>query len=468
MTRDRTPSRDTQAHPILARPTREELVRAGQGLRVACPRGSHARWQPSSDRRDPVELLRESSKGRIRELVPVRYGRMLRSPLSFFRGAALNMAADLATTPATGLRAQACGDCHLANFGAFATPERRVIVDINDLDETLPAPWEWDLKRLSASFVLASRDNGCSGRDARDAALVCARAYRERMGVLAKLRVMDVWYSDSDLERLIPTVEDAESRARVKKRLGKARAHDVLEIDFPRLVTTVGTRPSIKDAPPLVFHLHGSGRDETATMVRRALAAYRRSLPEHRRRLLERFELLDIAVKVVGVGSVGTRCFVMLLMAGENDPLFLQVKEARPSVLAPYAGKSRYRSDGQRIVIGHHLMQAASDIFLGWMGGARGRQFYVRQLKDMKIKPLVELFTPSTMNQYAVLCGQILARAHARSSEPAAISGYLGRSDRFDEAIAEFAVAYADQSERDHEALVRAVRRGTLEAELDA
>lgn len=468
MARDQAPPKDTRAHAVLVHPTREELGRVGRSLRAACPRRSHTHWRPSPDRRDPIDLLRESSAGRLSELVPVRYGRMLQSPFSFFRGAALNMAADLSTTPATGLRVQACGDCHLANFGAFATPERRVIVDINDLDETLPAPWEWDVKRLAASFVLACRNNGHDQGDARDAALTCARSYRERMSELAELRVMDIWYSDTDLERLIPTVEDTELRRRLDRRLGKARAHSVVDVDFPHLATTTGEKPAIKDVPPLIFHPHGSRGDRTTTTVRQAFTAYRRSLPEHRRRLLERFKLIDIAIKVVGVGSVGTRCFIMLLMAGQSDPLFLQVKEARPSALAPYAGKSQYRNNGQRIVVGHHLMQAASDIFLGWTVGDRGRQFYVRQLKDMKIKPLVEIFTPSVMLAYADLCGRILARAHARSSEPAAIRGYLGRSARFDEAVAGFAIAYADQSERDHEALVRAVRLGKLEATLDA
>lgn len=393
---------------------------------------------------------------------------MLKSPLAFYRGAALNMAADLASTPTTGVRVQACGDCHLANFGAFGTPERRVIVDINDLDETLPAPWEWDVKRLATSFVLACRNNGHDRHDTRDAALTCVRSYRERMAELAQLRVLDVWYADTDLEQLIPQVRDSELRLRLRRRLEKARARSVLVDDFPRLATRTTGVPSIKDAPPLIFHPLGGRRDADAAMLQRAFASYSRTLPVHRRRLLERFQLVDIAVKVVGVGSVGTRCFVMLLMAGKNDPLFLQVKEARPSVLAPYAGKSPYANEGQRVVIGHHLMQAASDVFLGWTSGANGRQFYVRQLKDMKIKPLVELFTPTVMLQYAELCGRILARAHARSGEPALISGYLGRSHAFDEAVASFSLAYADDSERDYDALVRAVRRGKLEAILDA
>ncbi len=393
---------------------------------------------------------------------------MLASPLAFYRGAALNMAADLARTPVTGVRVQACGDCHLSNFGAFATPERRVIVDINDLDETLPAPWEWDLERLAASFVLASRNNGHRRRDAHDAALACVRAYRERMAELAELRVLDVWYADSAIEKIIPEIEDAVSRVRVRRRLARARRRSVYLEDFANLVTTSDGAPRIKEAPPLIVRPSGRRGEAYDAIVQEAFASYRRSLPEHRRHLLKRFELIDIAVKVVGVGSVGTRCFVMLLMAEADDPLFLQVKEARPSVLAPYAGKSVYANDGQRIVVGHHLLQSASDVFLGWTTGSPGRQFYVRQLRDMKIKPLVELFTPSVMLQYAELCGRILARAHARSGEPALIAGYLGKSPRFDVAVADFAVAYADQSERDHEALAQAVRQGKLEATLDA
>ncbi len=393
---------------------------------------------------------------------------MSRSPLAFYRGAALNMAEDLASTPVTGVRVQACGDCHLANFGAFATPERRVIVDINDLDETLPAPWEWDVKRLAVSFVLACRNNGHRRRDARDAALTCVRAYRERMNELAELRVMDTWYADTDLEQLIPTIEDAESRVRLRRRWRKARVRSTAVADFPELVTTAGGVPSIKEARPLIFHPSERRGASGAALLERAFASYRRSLPEHRRRLLGRFRLIDIAVKVVGIGSVGTRCFVILLMADGDDPLFLQVKEARPSVLSRYAGGSVHANEGQRIVMGHHLIQTASDIFLGWTTGAHRRHFYVRQLRDMKIKPLIELFTSRVMIQYAELCGRILARAHARSGEPAIISGYLGRSQEFDEAVADFSLAYADETERDHEALVQAVRLGKLDAIVDA
>lgn len=386
----------------------------------------------------------------------------------FYRGAALNMADDLSRLPVTGVRVQACGDCHLSNFGAFATPERRVVVDINDFDETLPAPWEWDVKRLATSFVLASRENGHGSRQARDAALACVRAYRMRMSELGEMSVLDIWYATAELEHLIPMVRHGETRARARKRLAKARSRSAAEHDFPHLVAGEGRALILKDDPPLVFHARDRSHAALVATARRAFASYRESLAEHHRALLDRYELVDIAVKVVGVSSVGTRCSVMLMMAGEKDPLFLQVKEARRSVLERYAGTSVHANHGQRVVAGQRLLQTASDVFLGWTAGSDGRHYYVRQLRDMKIKPLVELFSPGVMIQYARLCGHVLARAHARSSEPAVISGYLGRSDRFDEAIADFANAYADQTERDHRVFERAVRAGKLEVFLEA
>lgn len=399
-------------------PSRAELYAMDKSLRDKCPRAAHAAWQPAADRPDPIVLLEESSKGRIPQLLPVRYGRMLKSPFVFYRGAAFNMAADLSTTPSTGLRVQACGDCHLCNFGAFATPERRIIFDINDLDETLPAPWEWDVKRLAASFVLACRDNGFSADVARDAALSCVRSYRARMAEYSDMRTMDVWYSSLDMEALMATIRDEEARKRTKKRLEKARARTVAEHDFPELVHTTGLTPTIKENPPLIYHPRDVGFEVHMENVKKAFAGYRDSLPEHRRLLLDRFKLMDIAIKVVGVGSVGTACGVILMMASDTDPLFLQVKEARESVLEPYAGKSAHSNHGQRVVIGCQLMQSASDLFLGWTEGATGKQFYLRQLKDMKIKPLVEIFTPGVMLQYAELCGWCVAHAHARSGEP--------------------------------------------------
>jgi uncharacterized protein (DUF2252 family) len=435
----------------------------GKALRDMCPRRDQAVWKAAADRPDPLLLLEQSSEGRIPQLIPVRYGRMLKTPFTWYRGAALNMAADLGTTPVTGLRVQACGDAHLLNFGAYATPERRVIFDVNDLDETLPAPWEWDVKRLATSFVLACRNNGFSEEVARDAALACVRSYRERMAEFSEMRVLDVWYAAIDVEKLNPTVQDEEARKRAQKRLAKARARSVLEHDFPELVITDGLAPTIRENPPLIYHWREQGHEQVMENVRKAFAAYRETLSEHRRVLLDRFKLVDFAIKVVGVGSVGTACAVMLMMAGDHDPLFLQVKEARASVLEAYAGKSVHANHGQRVVVGCQLMQSASDLFLGWTEGERGRHFYVRQLKDMKVKILVEVFTPSVMRQYAEVCGWCLARAHARTGEPAKISGYLGKGDQFDEAVADFSIAYADQSERDHETLTNAVRAGKLE-----
>lgn len=443
--------------------TRDELRKMGKARRDGCPRESHAIWQPPLHRADPVKLLAESSEGRIPHLIPIRYGRMLQSPFTFFRGAAMSMAADLSTTPTSGLRVQACGDCHLCNFGAFATPERRVNFDINDLDETLPAPWEWDVKRLAASFVLASRDNGHSEDSARDAVLSCVRSYRERMAEYSEMQTLEIWYDSIDVEKLIPKIQDKEAQKRIQTRLTKARERSVLEHDFPELVTTAGMAPQIKDNPPLIYHQRELGHEEFVETVDRAFAKYRESLPEHRRVLLDRFKLMDVAAKVVGVGSVGTVCGVILLMASDEDPLFLQLKQARPSVLEPYAGRSVYANHGERVVVGHQLMQSASDLFLGWTEARQGRHFYFRQLKDMKIKPIVEVFSASVMREYGELCGWVLAHAHARSGEPIKITGYLGKGDKFDRAISDFAVAYADQTERDHEILIKAVRAGEIE-----
>jgi uncharacterized protein (DUF2252 family) len=448
-------------------PTHAELLGMGKALREKCPRSSHAVWKAPPNRPCPLELLLESSEGRIPQLIPVRYGRMIRSPFAWFRGSALQMAADLARTPISGLRVQACGDAHLCNFGAYATPERRVIFDVNDLDETLPAPWEWDVKRLAASFVLASRNNGLSENVAREAALACVRSYRDRMAEYSEMRVLDIWYAAIDVDCLIGTIEDEEVRKRAQRRLAKARERSVLDDDYPELVHPDGLTPTIRENPPLIYHWREVGHKEHMENVQAAFSAYRESLSEHRRLLLDRYKLMDIAVKVVGVGSVGTTCAVMLLMASENDPLFLQVKEARPSVLEPYAGKSVHANHGQRVAAGCQLMQSASDLFLGWTQGARGNHFYVRQLRDTKIKMLVEVFDRSVLMQYAKVCGWCLARAHARSAEPAKISGYLGKSDQFDEAVADFSVAYADQSERDHDVLLKAVRTGKLEVFLE-
>lgn len=448
---------------LLSHPTRSELYEMGKSLRDKCPRESHATWNPAANRPDPLALLEESNKGRMPKLLPIRHGRMLKSPFAFYRGAALNMAADLAETPSTGIRVQACGDCHLMNFGSYATPERRVIFDINDLDETLPAPWEWDVKRLGASFVLACRDNGFHKEEAREAVLTCMRSYREHMAEYSHMNVMDVWYASIDVEELISTIQDEAAKKRAKKRLEKARERSVLEHDFPELAVSTGLAPTIRENPPLIFHFREQDQEEHTAIFKQAFDRYRETLQEDRRLLLDRFKFTDMAVKVVGVGSVGTYCGIILLMASEHDPLFLQFKHARPSVLEAYAGKSQHSNHGQRIVHGCRMMQSASDLFLGWTEGGEGRHFYLRQLKDMKVKPMVEIFTPGVMLEYANLCGWTLAHAHARSGESVQISGYLGKSDVFDQAIADFSMAYADQSENDYQVLLDAVRAGDLE-----
>jgi uncharacterized protein (DUF2252 family) len=387
---------------------------------------------------------------------------MIPSPFVFYRGAAAIMAADLAHTPATGIRVQCCGDAHLMNFGAFATPERREIFDINDFDETLPAPWEWDVKRLATSFLIASRSNGFSQADARKTALACVRTYRDRMIEYGQMRTLEVWYARLDLETILPTIKDDEARKRLQRRLQKAEVSDVLESDFPKLVTVENGEPTIRDNPPLIYHLREQAGPEFEAKVADAFARYRESLPEERR-MVDRYQIKDFAIKVVGVGSVGTFCGIVLMMADVDDPLFLQLKEAGSSVLEPYAGKSIYENHGQRVVTGLKLIQSASDLFLGWTKDREGRHFYVRQLHDMKIKMLVELFTPKVMQQYAEYCGWALARAHARSGQPALIAGYLGKGDEFDEALADFAISYAQQNERDFGALVQAARQGRVE-----
>jgi uncharacterized protein (DUF2252 family) len=362
---------------------------------------------------------------------------------------------------------QACGDCHLLNFGGFATPERRLAFDINDFDETLPAPWEWDLKRLAVSFVIAARNNDFSKGDARDAAQASVRSYRKRMIDFAGQRALDVWYARIDLDKIVDDFGDPETRRRLRKRIAKAAQRDVVEDDYPKMVAHNGGRPVIRDNPPLIYHWSHLPTS-FGPALQKTVAAYRATLPEDRRVLLDRYRLVDLAAKVVGVGSVGTRCGVALFAAGDDDPLFLQVKEARRSVFEPYVGASPYVNRGQRVVIGQRLMQAASDLFLGWAIGPQGTHFYVRQLRDMKLKPLTELFTPLTMREYAKACGWALARAHARSGSPGLIAGYLGKSEAFDEALADFAVAYADQNERDWETLRKAVRDGRIKVQAEA
>jgi len=442
-------------------PTRKERRAAGKGLRDKCAKGAHATWKRHAKRRDPVALLVESAADRMPQLLPIRYGRMMQSPFAFYRGAAAIMAADLAHTPVTGIRVQACGDCHLLNFGGFATPERNVVFDINDFDETLPAPWEWDVKRLATSCVIAGQHNGYNKADAREMAVRCVEGYRKHMNDFAQMSVMERWYEHVSADDILDAIRSKKWRKVVKARIAKEGARTVLEDDFPKLASVEGGSPRIKDNPPLIFHETIRGAEEYADAVNVAFRKYRETLSDDHRELLDRFEMKDIAYKVVGVGSVGTYCAILLMMASSDDALFLQVKEARQSVLEPYAGKSRYANRGQRVVAGQRLMQSASDIFLGWTEES-GRHYYVRQLRDMKIKPLTDGMDATQLGFYAEWCGWALARAHAKSGDAALISGYLGSSSRFDKAIAEFALTYADQNERDFKALLKAIRDGRI------
>lgn len=439
--------------------SREERLAAGKLLREKVPRSSHAGWTAPANRQDPIDILEASNQDRLPELVPIRYGRMLRSPFTFLRGSAGLMAYDLSSTPATGLRVQACGDCHLMNFGLFATPERNLIFDINDFDETLPAPWEWDIKRLATSFAVASRDAQFSDEDAQSVAVECVRAYREKLRAFSKMNPLEIWYDRLDADTLLAMAPDEKIR-RFRERMIEKAQERVGEQLMLKIAGVVGGRHRLLDQPPILFHTQG---EEYEKRVHDALEAYRQSLSDERRVLFDRYRLEDIAIKVVGIGSVGTRCLVGLFFSEENHPLLLQFKEACPSVLEPYAGKSRYDNHAQRVVMGQRLTQSSSDIFLGW---ARvpdtGRDFFVRQLRDMKMSPLIEGATLQQYYLYAELCGWTLARAHARSGDAATISGYLGKSDKFDQAIGSFAMAYADQTERDHAALVEAVHAGRV------
>lgn len=451
------------AHSIPA----DDLLAAGKRLRDVVPRASQGVWKRTRDRADPLEILHASDAGRMAELLPIRYGRMLQSPFTFYRGSAAIMAADLAAAPTTEIRVQACGDCHLLNFGGFATPERNIAFDINDFDETLPAPWEWDLKRLVASFVLAARSNGLSEAGGRDAAVACAHSYRERLREVAAMSPLEAWYAHIGAEDVIDRLDDADLKKRVRRRIDKAQKERSSDLDYPKLAEMVGGQMLIKDQPPLIFHFDATREQGFRAQLDKFLAEYRETLQDDRRALFDRYRLVDVAIKVVGVGSVGRYCSIGLFMSSSNQPLFLQFKQAVASVLEPYAGKSAYGHAGERVVMGQRLMQSSSDIFLGWVTAFEGRQVYVRQLRDAKIKPLVETFNRSMLAIYGELCGWALARAHGRASHPWLMSGYLGTSDAFDEAMGDFAVAYADQAERDHAALKAAVGAGKITVQVE-
>lgn len=438
-----------------------ERLRAGRGLRETVARKSHALWKAPSNRPDPIQLLIESDAGRIPKLLPIRYGRMQQSPFAFLRGAAAVMAFDLAETPRTGLRVQACGDCHIMNFGAFATPERNLVFDINDFDETLPAPWEWDVKRLTVSIEVAGRSAGIRSRYRERAVRAAVRSYREHLGEYATMPSLEVWYERIDFQELLDRVPGPKYRRRDRRVSERARRKTVPNNLLPSMAARDKTK--IKDEPPLIYHLPSQ---RTSAYLRRAVSIfkrYRASLPESYRVLFDRFELLDVAFKVVGIGSVGTFCEVALFRDAQAAPLFLQIKEARASVLEPYAGRSVFSTHGQRVVYGQHVMQASSDIFLGWTVGLEpGRDFYVRQMRDMKIPMPVDAEVPTDLAYFADACGWALARAHARTGDPAMIAGYLGSSDAFDDAIVKFAKDYADQTESDYSALLKAIKSGRI------
>jgi uncharacterized protein (DUF2252 family) len=482
----------------VAHPSLDERQAKGRQASDQTPPSSHSGWHPAADRPDPVALLEEQDLTREQDLVPVRHGRMMVSPFTFYRGGAKIMAADLKDTPVAGLNAQLCGDAHLSNFGLFASPERRLLFDLNDFDETLPGPFEWDVKRMAASFMIAARNNGFSKAEARAATQASVTAYREAMADFAKMPTMDIWYSHLDEDELRAALrsalagrkkevkgakgkkgkKDAEQEKLAKRAqrvadqtAAKAHTRDSLSA-LSKLGELAGGQYQIVSQPPVIIPArdlaatYGLSPDEVMPVIRDQFRAYRATLQADRRHLLEQFEIVDAARKVVGVGSVGTRAFIVLLLGRDaQDPLFLQIKEATASVLEAYLPKSRFRQHGQRVVEGQRMMQAASDIYLGWTKGLDvNRHFYWRQLRDMKGSVVVETLLPLGLAFYGGICGWTMARAHARSGDPVAIAAYLGASDAFDKSITDFSQRYADQNEQDYEAFVKAVQSGRIQA----
>jgi uncharacterized protein (DUF2252 family) len=489
----------------ISHPSLDERLAKGRTSRDRTPPSSHAGWSPAADRPDPVGLLVQQDRTREQDLVPVRHGRMMVSPFTFYRGAAKIMAADLKGTPTAGLGVQLCGDAHLSNFGMFASPERRLVFDLNDFDETLPGPFEYDVKRMAASFLIAGRNNGFTKADARTAAVASVTAYREAMADFARMHTMDIWYAHFDEDRFRTVIQDAlaaetsaavkkekdkkakaakkgqkdsrqakeakEAARRAEKNLAKAHTRDSVQA-LSKLAELVDGQYRIVSQPPVIVPSRdlaatfGLSPDQVIPALHEQFRAYRATLPDDRRKLLEKFQIVDAARKVVGVGSVGTRAFIVLLEGRDaQDPLFLQIKEATASVLEASLPRSRYRQHGERVVQGQRMMQAASDIFLGWTKGLDvNRHFYWRQLRDMKGSALVELMAPATLMYYAQMCGWTLARAHARSGDPVAMAAYLSRDDAFDRSITDFSERYADRNEQDYEEFVKAIRAGRLQA----
>ena len=467
----------TAAEKAVPHFTREERAARGKAARAEVPRSAQAEID-FPERRDPIGLLEEQATSRVPELVPIRYGRMLTSAFAFYRGGALIMAADLARTPTSGLRVQLCGDTHLSNFGVFGSPERNLVFDINDFDETAPGPWEWDVKRLAASFAIGGRENGFSGKERRAVVLDTVRSYREAMTAFSQMRNLDLWYSHLSVEQAVAEFTAGVPAKQLKKaeaNIQKSRTKDSMHA-FEKLTHLVDGEPRIISDPPLIVPIdellpRQMDRDALLDEMRNLIRSYRRTLESDRRDLLEQFRFVDLARKVVGVGSVGTRAWIALFLGiDDQDPLFLQVKEAQPSVLEQFVGKSEYKNNGRRVVAGQRLMQATSDIFLGWQHISAGidgneRDFYVRQLKDWKGSFAFEAAAPAGAAAYGKMCGWTLARAHARSGDRIAIASYLGKSDVFDQALVRFAETYADQNERDYQALQAAVDAGRIKAQ---
>ncbi len=448
--------------PIAPQPSVEERIAKGKAARETTPRKAHASWEPSPDRADLVSLLKEQAASRLPNLIAIRHGRMSVSPFTFYRGAAIVMADDLAGSPTSGIKVQLCGDAHLSNFGVFGSPERRMLFDLNDFDETLPGPWEWDVKRMAVSFVVGARGVGFRRGVGREAAMEAVESYRRHMAEYAVMGDLDVWYSHVTAEELLAMTTTAGMRKRTEAAMAKAKTKDSLQA-FSKLTELVDGKRRIVDDPPLIVRVETS---ELPVEIEQLLAEYQRTLQDDRRELLGRYRFVDLARKVVGVGSVGTRCFIALLTGRDgDDPLFLQIKEAQSSVLERHLPKSRYRNHAQRVVAGQRLMQAQSDIFLGWIRAPGGFDYYWRQLRDMKGSATVETMVPQGYVVYASVCGWALARAHARSGDRVAIAAYLGKSNRFATAVADFSEIYADQNERDHQTMLDAIAGGKIEAE---
>ncbi len=463
MTDTVTPMPSFVAPDLDATTAGERLVR-GESVRKQVSRESLGQWEPSADRPDPIEILVEQGRNRVPELLPVRYGRMAVSSFTFLRGAPAVMAHDLSTGPTTPLRTQLCGDAHLSNFGAYGTPERRLIFDLNDFDETLPGPFEWDVKRLCASLLVAARCSGQGEKAGRRAAVAAARAYREHLRELADEDVMDVWYERVELSDAMQAFTGIVSPKKLAKQLEKTRHRTSAQV-LTKLTEIIAGERRIRHQPPVLVPLDSPEWHDIALDV---LHRYAESMDPDHVQLLRRFRLVEIAMKVVGVGSVGTRCLIALMHGrDEDDVLFLQVKEAETSVLAPYAGASEEAHQGERVVHGQRLMQAASDVFLGWTVGPFGNHYYVRQLRDMKGSVAIDGLPPEGLVRYGEVCGRTLGRAHARSADPMTIAGYLGKAERFDEAMGQFARDYADQTERDHAAFLTAIDAGHITAEYD-